>query len=157
MSDSPPARPGADLNLLFGVLALQMDFVSRDALVAAMNAWVLDKARPLGQVLLGQGALRPDTHALLEALGRKHLGLHGGDPRKSLAAVSPPGPVRQELRQIADPELHASLAHVSSARPEGADPFSTRSPSVGTPTSAGLRFRVLRPHAQGGLGEVFVA
>ena len=55
----------ADRNLLFGILALQMDFISRDSLVAAMNAWVLDKARPLGQVLLEQGALRPDTHALL--------------------------------------------------------------------------------------------
>jgi serine/threonine protein kinase len=28
---------------------------------------------------------------------------------------------------------------------------------VGTPTSSGLRFRVLRPHARGGLGEVHVA
>jgi serine/threonine-protein kinase len=28
---------------------------------------------------------------------------------------------------------------------------------VGTPTSSGLRFRVLRPHAQGGLGQVSVA
>ena len=30
-----------DRNLLFGILALQMDFISREALVAAMNAWVL--------------------------------------------------------------------------------------------------------------------
>ena len=29
--------------------------------------------------------------------------------------------------------------------------------SVGAPTSAGLRFRVLRPHAEGGLGRVSVA
>jgi tetratricopeptide (TPR) repeat protein/serine/threonine protein kinase len=29
--------------------------------------------------------------------------------------------------------------------------------AAGTPTSAGLRFRVLRPHARGGVGEVFVA
>jgi hypothetical protein len=37
----------SDRNLLFGILALQMDFISRDALIAAMNAWVLDKAKPL--------------------------------------------------------------------------------------------------------------
>ena len=30
-------------------------------------------------------------------------------------------------------------------------------PSVGDSTSAGTRFRILRPHAKGGLGEVFVA
>ena len=32
----------ADLNLLFGILALQMDFIDRDELVQAMNAWVLN-------------------------------------------------------------------------------------------------------------------
>jgi hypothetical protein len=41
----PAGRPSADRNLLFGILALQMGFLSRDALVAAMNAWVLDKTR----------------------------------------------------------------------------------------------------------------
>ena len=51
----------ADRNLLFGILALQMDFISRDALIAAMNAWVLDKAKPLGQVLHEQGALGVDA------------------------------------------------------------------------------------------------
>jgi hypothetical protein len=33
----------ADRNLLFGILALQMDFISRDALIQGMNAWVLDR------------------------------------------------------------------------------------------------------------------
>jgi eukaryotic-like serine/threonine-protein kinase len=56
-----------DRNLLFGILALQMDFISRDALVAAMHAWVLDKGKPLGQILVDQRALTADTHALLEA------------------------------------------------------------------------------------------
>src|SRR5581483_8916228 len=64
----PKPAAAADRNLLFGVLALQLDFISRDALVAAMNAWVLDKAKPLGQILLEQGALRPDALSLLDAL-----------------------------------------------------------------------------------------
>ena len=45
----------SDRNLLFGILALQMEFVSRDALVRAMNAWVLEKAKPLGEILQEQG------------------------------------------------------------------------------------------------------
>jgi hypothetical protein len=44
-------------NLIFGILALQMDFMNRDALVRAMNAWVLDKAKPLAQILVEQGGL----------------------------------------------------------------------------------------------------
>jgi hypothetical protein len=48
------AHSNADRNLLFGILALQMDFISRDALVAAMNAWVLEKSKPLGEFLREQ-------------------------------------------------------------------------------------------------------
>jgi hypothetical protein len=70
MSAPVSSRPTEDRNLLFGVLALQMDFITRDALVAAMNAWVLQKSAPLGEILLDQGALRPDAHALLDALVR---------------------------------------------------------------------------------------
>ncbi len=163
----------ADRNLLFGILALQMDFISRDALIGAMNAWVLDKHKPLGQILVEQGALRDDTHALLEAVVHKHLELHGGDAQRSLAAVSSIDSVRQDLQQVADPDVQASLAQVPNTRPPSVntptplppsfpqapedDPYPTRPPSVGSSTSWGVRFRVLRPHAKGGLGEVFVA
>src|SRR5205807_9659386 len=103
MPNSTPQRPNADRNLFFGILALQLDFITRDALVAAMNAWVLDKARPLGQILVDRGALGGDHHRLLETLVRQHLEAHGGDPRKSLASVSSLGPVREQLRSITDP------------------------------------------------------
>src|SRR5262245_60718791 len=123
----------ADRNLLFGILALQMDFVSRDQLVTAMNAWVLDKAKPLGQILQDQGALSADAHALLEALVQKHLQLHGNDPQKSLAALSSVASAREPLEQIADADVQASLAVVSAA-PEEDDPYATRAPAVGEPT-----------------------
>jgi hypothetical protein len=157
MSEPAPHHPAADRNLLFGILALQMDFISRDALIAAMHAWVLDKRKPLGQVLLEQSALRPDAHALLEALVQKHLEMHGGDAEKSLAAVSSVGSVREELKQIADPDLQASLVHFSTMPGDGDDPYATQATTIGVPTSTGLRFRVLRPHARGALGQVFVA
>jgi tRNA A-37 threonylcarbamoyl transferase component Bud32 len=154
----PAPRPGADRNLLFGILALQMDFITRDALIGAMHAWVLAKAKPLGQILLEQRALREDTHALLDALVHKHLQLHDDDAEKSLAAVSSVGSVRQELAQLADPDIDASLAHVSAARQEETvDDFPRVPAAMSGLTSAGLRFRILRPHAEGGLGAVYVA
>src|SRR3954452_4436084 len=79
------ARVDADRNLLFGLLALQNNFVGRDALVAAFGAWVADKSREIGQILIQQGALDGDTHALLTALVAKHLEMHGGEPDRSLA------------------------------------------------------------------------
>ena len=150
------AHAGSDRNLLFGILAVQMDFVTPDALIAAMSAWVLEKAKPLGRILLDRRALTEDEHQLLEALVAKHLQKHGGDPARSLAAVDSVGSVREQLVRIADPDLQASLAVVATGRPpDGSDATRTH---VGTsmPVSA-RRFRVLRSHARGGLGEVFVA
>ena len=54
----------ADRNLLFGILALQMDFITRDQLVAAMQAWVFDKAQPLGQILIKQKVLETEPPPL---------------------------------------------------------------------------------------------
>jgi hypothetical protein len=146
----------SDRNLLFGTLALQMDFITRDALIAAMNAWVLDKARPLGQVLVDQGALSPHRRGMLEPLVDEHVREHGDDPARSLAAVGASAPVRDALSQIDDADLHASLGHVS------ADCYRQTLDATGpypadTPSSAESRFTVLRPHAKGGLGEVYVA
>lgn len=145
-----------DRNLLFGILALQMDFISRDALIGAMNAWVLEKSKSLEQILLDRKALTPDTHALLKALVAKHLQLHGNNPEKSLASVSSIGSVRDELKKLADPEIEASLAHVPVAR-QNDDPYATHAYTTSEKTGHGLRFRILRPHEKGGLGEVFVA
>ena len=73
MSHVTPGGGAADRNLLFGILAVQMDFVSRDALIAAMNAWVLAKHRSLGELLSEQGARRPAHRNLLEQMTAAHL------------------------------------------------------------------------------------
>jgi serine/threonine protein kinase/tetratricopeptide (TPR) repeat protein len=158
MPDPIPSRPSADRNLLFGILALQMDFINRDALVGAMHAWVLAKDKPLGQILIEQGKLGREEHGLLDALVQKHLQKHNNDPAQSLAAVSSLGSVEQSLRQIADPDVSASLGHVPPMNTvPPVDHYATRAPSVTPSTAGGPRFRILRPHAHGGLGEVFVA
>jgi serine/threonine-protein kinase len=144
----------ADRNLLFGIIALQMDFISRDQLIAAMNAWVLDKHKPLGQVLSEQGALSAEDHEAIDSLVRRHLLRHDNDPERSLAALSSIGQrLCDDLARISDPEVQASLPCVGAAR---GDTDSTLS-YVGSPTTPGGRFRILRPHAQGGLGVVSVA
>jgi serine/threonine protein kinase len=147
----------ADRNLLFGVLALQMDFIDRDQLVRAMNAWVLEKHRPLAEILLEQRALSPDCNALLQAMVQKHLQLHGDDPAKSLAAVQRRAPLPQELAKIADPDVQATLVYALSSRTLEPDPYATNAPSANGPTSSGTRFTILRPHAWGGLGRVSIA
>ena len=107
-----------DRNLLLGILAWQKKFISRDALVAAMNAWALAKGKGLAQILREQKALTENQHALLEETVHAHLSRHGHDAAKSLAALSSVDDVKQELAKIADPDVQASLAQVSTAIPE---------------------------------------
>ena len=92
-------------------------------------------------------------------LVEQHLKRHGGDPERSLAAVSAGRSTREQLAKLGDPVIDATLARVGSAATEEdrGDPDGTVTFSVGTATSEGQRFRVLRPHARGGLGAVFVA
>jgi serine/threonine-protein kinase len=152
------SRDDADRSLLFGILALQMDFVGRDDLVDAMSAWTMEKTRPLSQVLRERGALAADDAEALEAVVARNLKRHGDDPRRSLATLGSFDAARHELETVADPDLHDSLAFVPVTRPveEGDPPADRPAPAV-EPTSANGRFRVLRFHAKGGLGRVSVA
>ena len=103
-----------DCNLLFGVLAVQMDFVTRDAVIAAMHAWVLEKSKPLGRNLIEQRALSLAQHDLLEQLVNEPLAADGGDAEKSLVATDGLGASGDELKQLADPVLDATLDRIPS-------------------------------------------
>jgi eukaryotic-like serine/threonine-protein kinase len=147
----------SDRNLLFGLLALQNNFIDREALVDAFHRWTGDHTRPLDQVLIERGALTRNRHALLTGLVDEYINLHGDHLQNGLAALSTIGSVREDLSRIADSELEASLRHVSSAHHDD-DPYRTVAQlSVCEAASAGSRFRILRSHARGGLGEVFLA
>ena len=148
----------AGRNLLFGILALQNNLVDRAGLLDGFNRWVDAKSRPLGQILVERGAMAADECALLEALVAKHLQKFGGDAERSLEAVSSVGSVREDLGRIGDAEFQASLAHVSAARAPEDDPNATIGQAhEETLASPAPRFRILRPHAKGGLGQVSVA
>jgi hypothetical protein len=51
------ANNDADRNLPLGILAVQVDFVSHDALLRATNARVRAKHRPLAELLQEHGSL----------------------------------------------------------------------------------------------------
>jgi serine/threonine-protein kinase len=140
--------------MLFGLLALQNGLVTRDQLVAAFAVWTASSGRPMADVLAEQGALAAPHRALVDALIEAHLKIHGA-PEKSLAVLELNRSTRESLAAAGGPDVEATLAHVGSW--PGGDPDRTGSYAVGTATSDGQRFRVLRPHARGGLGAVFVA
>src|SRR3954471_23993787 len=151
-----------DRHLLFGLLALQNGLIDQGALVAAFQAWTRDKSRSLADHLEARDDLTGAKRSLLELLAEVHLEAHGGDVEKSLAAVPANHSTRASLAALGEPEIEATLARVA-RNPNGQasraddDPDRTAGLSVGAATSDGQRFRLLRPHARGGLGEVFVA
>jgi WD40 repeat protein/serine/threonine protein kinase len=147
-------------HLLFGLLALQTGLINQAALVAAFHAWTVDKARPLADHLIALGHLDAAHRPLLEGLAEAHLARHGGDVERSLAAVAAGRSARESLARLGDPDIEGPPACVGSASTEhdgDSDSDRTATYTVGTATSDGQRFRVLRPHARGGLGAVFVA
>jgi hypothetical protein len=100
--------PNADRNLIFGLLALQMDFVSREQLIEAMTAWMLEKQTSLGQLLHERGLLTERRLAMLQGLVDEHVAQHG-DPQASLAALRVEPEVRQDLDRLDDPEVQARV------------------------------------------------
>jgi hypothetical protein len=54
-----------DRNLLFGCLALQNNFISREELITAVSAWLVDKSRALDEILRERGALAEEQRKLV--------------------------------------------------------------------------------------------
>ena len=62
MSRAGPEKLLASEQLLFGIIALQSDFLTREQFVAGFDAWVHDKSRTLAAILEshgGPGGRRP--------------------------------------------------------------------------------------------------
>jgi tetratricopeptide (TPR) repeat protein/tRNA A-37 threonylcarbamoyl transferase component Bud32 len=145
-------------DLLFGLLALQTGLINQAQLVAAFHAWTQARDRSMAETLAERGVLTAACVTLVEGLVIEHLRRHSNDLERSLAAIGVGRSTRECLAQVGDAQLDASLAHVGAGSTEhDSDPDRTATYSVGTTTSDGVRFRVLRPHAHGGLGAIFVA
>src|SRR6516225_4939666 len=143
MPDTEEPRPMAALatarNLLFGLLALQNGLIDQGQLVAAFQAWTLDKARALADHLIALGHLNSAQKAVVEAMADLHVAKHG-DVERSLAAISPGRSTQESLARLGDPDIEGTLAHVRarSTRQDGEpDADRTATYSVGSATSDG--------------------
>jgi serine/threonine-protein kinase len=119
----------------------------------ALSSWLQDPLKPLGQVLREQGQLTPERCLELDALVEDYL-KHAGQGLRAADAAPAPSTVSEERRGG-----HPDSTGPSPGSRADAD-ADARGPDQGGREEAlppGLRYRVLRPHARGGLGEVFVA
>jgi eukaryotic-like serine/threonine-protein kinase len=154
------SKADTDRNLLFGILALQMDFITREQLITAIHAWTTDKSKAVGEILLDQGAFDQADHSILAAMVARHIAKHDGEPAHSLATLRSENDLREIVDAVTDEDVQASLDFLGGG---GAPPSShsfaetTIAFSDHVRSADAARFLVLRPHAKGGLGQVFVA
>ncbi|HUY35180.1 MAG TPA: serine/threonine-protein kinase [Pirellulales bacterium] len=146
-----------DREILLCVLAYELGFVPRAALVEAAKECGAERNKPPSALLAERGELTAQRQSLVAALVDEQIQLHDGDAARALASFSARPPVGAELERILRPRLDATLADLSLTLPSLMDESDAPPRLLGMPSSATGRYRILRPHAKGGLGEVFVA
>src|SRR5260370_26662364 len=98
-----------DRNLLFAVLALQLELIDRDQFIQACTLWTTHKEKPLAEILVAQGWVTAGDRADVERLLERKLKKHGGDVHASLMAVANDS-VKRSLAALADAEGPQALA-----------------------------------------------
>ncbi|MEM8945500.1 MAG: protein kinase [Planctomycetota bacterium] len=146
----------ADRNLLFGVLAVQLDFVSRDDLIAATSRWVLNKTQPLSRVFVDQGMLSAEESQLIDGVVEKHLQRNNGNPKQSLQSVEAFESIRATLGDLDDADLRSTVEYATLPM-EVEDSQATQAFEANETFDAQQRFKILRLHQKGGLGRVSIA
>ncbi|KAF0246825.1 MAG: serine/threonine protein kinase [Planctomycetota bacterium] len=138
-------------DLLFGLLALQMNFISKGQLLECAALWMNDSKAVLGKLFLDRGYLKQKQHAGVAAMVAAQVDAHDGDAAQSLAAVEVDMDLRQSLLALnVPPDLRQSLAWVQARGKSAARPFTV------APAAEG-RYRLGEELGRGGLGQVVTA
>jgi serine/threonine protein kinase/formylglycine-generating enzyme required for sulfatase activity len=169
----------AEQTLLFGAAAQQLGLISPGALAATVRVWVENKTRPLGHLLRERELLTVGEEQLLLSLLDRLLQRHKNDSLRLLSLLLPPG-VIDRLTEIDEPEVRDCLTRLASV-PSAPTVFErlqtptvdfngpsastatvlTESSVTGSSAPAAswmpVRYRRVRTHARGGLGEVYLA
>jgi tetratricopeptide (TPR) repeat protein/tRNA A-37 threonylcarbamoyl transferase component Bud32 len=139
-----------DRNLLFGVLALQADIIDADRFAVACSAWAAKKTMPLADLLHERGWITAEEQAHVEFLLERKLRKHHGDAHASLAAAAD-NRVRSLIVAADDFDVRRSIAEL----PQSNGP--TLTSTLAYEPENRERYTLTRLHAQGGLGQVWLA
>ena len=147
MSERPTPSP----DLLFGALAVQMRFVTADTLAAHLTG-----AGALAERLTATGALTPGRRRAVELAVAEHLAAHAGNAETTLASLWIEPDLHRRLRETAADSTRPMPARTATIAADGALPTPQPQAATGDPQRRD-RYRIVRHHADGGLGRVSVA
>jgi len=128
---------------LFGAIALQLDFVDAGQLRTAMQS---KRVTELDTLLIEQGAMQPRDCEIVQQAVKRHIERHESNTQNSLQSPA----IKSTLSMLVDPAL--------TLQQNGPLDEARTAPGAGQQTSASpTRYSKISAHAQGGLGQVFVA
>ncbi len=154
-------RDDLSRDLLFGLVALERGLVDSDQLVAAFEAWSEASDRTMGEILVAQGVLDQSGRALVDGLAERRLAQREGDAEEKAGSRGASHRAGHGAAPPDDMGLSATVSHPGPplAGQSSDDPDRTTGCDRGLSDApaSGERYPIVRPHARGGLGEVFLA
>ncbi len=146
-----------DNDVLFAILVVQHHFSDRTQVVDGYRHWSKNRSGSFASYLVEQKILSALDRDLLQPLHAAWIARNQGDAQKSVDELSALGSMVTELLDAlkTDNGDSATLAWRATNHRSNSTRLGNASSQSDLDTSP--RFRVLRPHAKGGLGEVSVA
>jgi eukaryotic-like serine/threonine-protein kinase len=140
-----------DRQLLFGVLALQLELITVDQFVEVCTIWASKKDRSLPDLLFDRGWLQAQDRSDIDRLLTRKVQKHGGDVAASLREAGKDPRVQLSMHNIGDEDILHSL--VPTPPPHGVAIVATRE----FVPDGQERYTLSRLHAMGGIGRVWLA
>jgi hypothetical protein len=147
--------------LLFAVLALQLEFIDPVQMADACAAWAARRDQSVSALLRERGWLSEDDQREVERLLDRRLKKHRGDARAGLRASIDQGAC-EVILGADDPVLRGLLDGLASTDPPGEKPGGPPTDPAPASIAATIdhvsrpsRFQTIAFHAAGGLGLVW--
>jgi serine/threonine-protein kinase len=140
-----------DANLLFALIALQMDLVTREDLVACTGEAIGTPGADMGRLLVSRGAMSDGERGAVQAVMEARLRRHGGDAAASLAAAAADAVGRASVVGTVVGEEVARTLAAAATLPARPSPLPSPSPTDQNRYGLGAEL------GRGGIGRVVTA
>ncbi len=152
------ARQETGLNLLFGVIALQLDLINAQQFAEACSTWAARKEITLDGLLVERGWISAEDRAEINRIVQRKMAHHGGDSCDSLNDA-----MNHSVGTLVSSIIIADESEAGLECGATADAVDPAAETVDAPVAAGGRsgtrgrFQLVRMYAKGGLGQVWLA
>ncbi len=140
-----------DQNLLFGVLALELDYIDHRQFAEVCCAWAAHKEKCLADLLIERRWIRAEERDEVQRLMERKVQRRQGDVRQTLSDAAGPQ-LRDVMHGVGDADVEQTLSLL-----EPVPGFVRVSETAELPQGELSHYTLSRVHDQGGLGRVWLA